>query len=333
MSIKAAFGRMENGLWKVLKEDLRFSNSPSPTQTSFYAPNFAMNQPNPWLVGSQVLELTTKELADGLPEEPLALEVVESCAAEDFFNRHQRILQSIEAGEFQKVVPAVFDEGRIRAGSFAGMWRRLLNTSGELWPYGFHLENEGILGVTPEILFQKQGLELRTQAVAGTAIHGESLLSNDKECREHQLVIEDLTQELAPLGEVWIGQTGEKLAGHLRHLVTPLKVRLKSSLSFEEIAQRLHPTAALGGFPRRAGKEWLGRQREFLSRERFGAPFGWREPNGDGLCLVAIRNIQWHGENVLIGAGCGVVKGSRPESEWAELAQKRRAIFRALELT
>jgi isochorismate synthase EntC len=61
-------------------------------------------------------------------------------------------------------------------------------------------------------------------------------------------------------------------------------------------------------------------------RGRFGAPFGIEWPDGRAHVLVAIRNVQWSGTTVLLGAGAGLIAGSRLKAEWAELALKRASV-------
>ena len=113
---------------------------------------------------------------------------------------------------------------------------------------------------------------------------------------------------------------------------TPIQVKLQSEPSFAELVARLHPTAALGGWPREAALSWLQSQDFHRRRRRFGAPFGWQK-GGDMFCVVAIRCLQWKNSQALLASGCGVVMGSHAEKEWKELALKRRAIIQNLGLS
>ena len=65
-------------------------------------------------------------------------------------------------------------------------------------------------------------------------------------------------------------------------------------------------------------------------RNRFAAPFGVQYPisveNGRSICLVALRNVQWDGAIVSVGAGCGIVSESHYEDELAELELKRNSV-------
>jgi len=48
--------------------------------------------------------------------------------------------------------------------------------------------------------------------------------------------------------------------------------------------------------------------------------------------LVAIRNIQWDKNKSYIGSGCGIVKKSELNKEWAELTLKRNSVKKYLGL-
>ena len=60
-------------------------------------------------------------------------------------------------------------------------------------------------------------------------------------------------------------------------------------------------------------------------RYGFGAPFGV-SMGREAFCVVAIRNVQFVKDKAYIGSGCGLVKGSRIESEWEELKKKRQSV-------
>ena len=187
---------------------------------------------------------------------------------------------------------------------------------------------------------------LSTEAVAGTRTlesYEPGILLNDANAiREHSLVIEDLAERLRDLGAVEIGTTDECQVPGLVHLKTPLRVRVhRTPISMREVVQLLHPTAALGVYPRNAaGQAWLQEADRRLPRWRFGAPFGvsYRRDAGnfdgnlDFSCLVAIRNVQWRGERICISAGCGVIESSELEWEWQECLSKIQSIKSLLDL-
>jgi len=82
--------------------------------------------------------------------------------------------------------------------------------------------------------------------------------------------------------------------------------------------------------PRDAGKKWLSKINTDPDRSRFGAPFGLRNENGTGICLVAIRNVQWQDKKIKIGSGSGIVHESELNREWDEQKLKREVVKKML---
>ena len=98
-------------------------------------------------------------------------------------------------------------------------------------------------------------------------------------------------------------------------------------LDFEAVARRLHPTPALGVYPRNEEGRGVARVLDPRGeRKRFGAPFGLRWPTGSGRAVVAIRNLQYRDGQLEIWAGCGVVSAERYEDEWQEVLDKMQAV-------
>lgn len=298
------------------------SSSPAEGDLSFYAPDFALSNAEPWLIGTETAY--AKLEPRGLPR----LEHrVQPSGAE--FERHlEEILQHIAVGDFEKVVPIVCEDLEFAAPVDASMFQTLEERPGT-FSYGFEFQSEGMSGQTPELLFEVRDGVMRTMALAGTGKSGgPSLLEDLKERHEHQIVVDHICAELGTYGEPVLGETQERDYGKIKHLLTPIEVRLKERVTYMDLVHALHPTAALGGWPRKPAVHWLEKQPYHISRKRFGAPFGFQ--NGEHMvCVVAIRGVQWSGSRVRISAGCGVVEESEPLREWNELRLKRESIYRS----
>jgi menaquinone-specific isochorismate synthase len=116
----------------------------------------------------------------------------------------------------------------------------------------------------------------------------------------------------------------------IAHLITPIffnETGGSERMSFFDMVRRLHPTAALGVSPRtEAGERWLREADRGVKRRTFGAPFGLEREDKSALALVAIRNVQWNGDQVRVGSGAGMLLESRVELEWKELREKREQV-------
>lgn len=299
---------------------------PTPGRLSFFAPDFALNDAEPWLTGEEI------QWPEPWPTELPALRHRIEPSAADFDRLHEEILKRIENGEFEKVVPIVCEDLEYATPLQPSMFPKAFETQPSQYSYGFAFGDEGLAGITPELLFCVENGNLKTMALAGTGpADGPSLLEDQKERREHSLVIDHIVRELSVWGRASVGDTIEKTYGPLKHLYTPIHMGLPAPPSFMELVVRLHPTAALGGWPRRPAVEWLEQQQFHVARKRFGAPFGFQD-NDVMKCIVAIRGLQWQGRRALLSSGCGVVNGSQSLREWKELALKRGSVQRNLGL-
>jgi isochorismate synthase EntC len=96
-----------------------------------------------------------------------------------------------------------------------------------------------------------------------------------------------------------------------------------------DVVAALHPTPAVGGYPRRAALDAI-RAGEALDRGWYAGPVGWLDAHGGGEFVVALRSALLAGAQATLFAGCGVVADSDPEAEYAESRIKLRVMLRGL---
>ncbi|MEZ0392541.1 MAG: chorismate-binding protein [Pseudobdellovibrionaceae bacterium] len=275
-------------------------------------------------------------LQEQITEAPLAASSFFQPSFEKFQESFQTIQGKIHRGEIEKALPVVFAECPVipSPSQRASMLAQALEAHPQLYVFGFWNEASGILGATPEILFHLKGKSLKTMALAGTHPRAEEkdLLRNPKELKEHQLVVQDLKEKLEKLGWVKIGETHVAEYGILSHLKTDIEVEI-SDVSIQELLKRLHPTAALGVYPRNYGIQWMKALPYQEQRGLFGGPVVFPISRTESLALVAIRCLQWNENGSQIGTGCGIVEASDLHREWKELALKRESVMKVLGLS
>lgn len=302
-----------------------------PGRPAFYITDFFLDDPHPWRHPAEWEELSVEELALRFEEGDVPEIEWEPVAREDFARLFDSARAEMERGEFHKIVPVLFENGRFtRRGHW---WRYLATRLATLPPglraYGYAYAQHGMIGATPEILFHAEAHGYRTMALAGTrpVLRAEELLADAKERREHRLVVDDIVRRLAPFGNIEVGPLGLLRLPGIAHLMTPIffsEAAGSEAMSFAEMVRRLHPTAALGVSPRTpAGERWLRQADRGVKRRSFGAPFGIEREDRSSLALVAIRNIMWKGDDVRVGSGAGLLPESQLERELEELRQKR----------
>lgn len=318
----------------------------SSSDLSIYAPDFYLESKRPWFSTTHSTILTRSELADLIPVASDRPEINwNEPALNDFAIPFQRLKAAFAEDLATKGVPVVFARGEsaTRPESLLWLLSHALSAPKAVRLYGVWEASGGILGLTPEVLFERYGISLKSMALAGTkrgqidAQSEAAFLADEKERYEHQLVVDGIRESLGRLGPVKVGETGLLRLPTLAHLLTPVSVEISEAVSFEQIVATLHPTPALGVAPRALGLDWMKTWDEPETRVRFGAPFGLSQSGGQE-CLVAIRNVQWQdSESEMtrswqLGSGCGVVPQSELESEWQELFAKRQSVRKLLDI-
>jgi menaquinone-specific isochorismate synthase len=201
--------------------------------------------------------------------------------------------------------------------------------------FHFYVEPEdgvAFLGASPERLFRREGRSVGTEAVAGTRPRGASrtdddglrddLLRSEKDLSEHAYVRVGIREALGPLCreiEVEEGVSEMRLARG-RHLRSKVRGTLRDGVTDAALLHALHPTPAVGGHPRGEALEEI-RAVEPFDRGLYAGPVGWIGADASEFA-VGIRSGLVRGRKLALFSGAGIVAGSVPEEEWAEIEQK-----------
>jgi isochorismate synthase EntC len=304
---------------------------------SFYFNDFFLTKSHPFFHYEHHLKIDSEEFHLMLPASKESVSLNWNTPAWDLF---ESAFSSISEGTVQKIVPYVEKKAPLEmTPSLLAVRLRSALTYLQAHPhtflYGCWEGGKGTLGVTPEVLFRLDlGKPISTMACAGTFSKDDELhwQSNEKLIKEHELVIEGIKADLAPYGTIHAGKTEPRRFSKLTHLVTPLEFHPKKTLPAATLIEKLHPTPALGGFPKNESSKWLKAYGEKLPREGFGAPFGVLLHEGTGVFYVAIRNMEWNSKEVILRAGCGITAESTFEDEKQEAENKMKAIQEILSL-
>lgn len=296
-----------------------------------YAPDFFLDAPAPWLHPTAWEETTREALRRSLSVAPVTVRWDEPDRERYAATFHQTA-NGIATGTITKAVPVVLEHGSVEGDArliLPALLAGVLAAPDPSLAYAVWTPAGGMVGASPEILFRHTRADtVETVAIAGTCPIGQAdrLAGDPKEVREHQTVVDDVVDALRAWGEVVLGPREILLLPGMAHLKTEVTVRTARPIGFDELVRALHPTAALGVAPRRAGLDLLRALDRPDARHRFGAPFGVEWPDGRAVALVAIRNVQWTGTTMTLGAGAGLIAESRLEREWDELHLKRVAV-------
>lgn len=193
-------------------------------------------------------------------------------------------------------------------------------------------EGAAFVGASPERLFRREGNKILSEAVAGTRPRGtsevddrglrEELLNSEKDRFEHEYVRISIREALGPLCEALEVEerASEMKLTRRRHMVSGVRGTLRDGVSSAEVLDALHPTPAVGGYPREAALEEI-RALEPFDRGWYAGPVGWIGADSSEFA-VGIRSGLISGRQLSLFSGAGIVAGSTAENEWDEVEQK-----------
>ncbi|MBV7299561.1 isochorismate synthase [Enterovibrio paralichthyis] len=214
---------------------------------------------------------------------------------------------------------------------------QLLKASRDANTANFHFllaldEKHCFLGATPERLFWRSGQDVYTEALAGTIGRGKNadedlqlatwLLNDEKNIYENRLVVDDISQRLAPFSEsLNIEQTPHLVRlRKVQHLKRDIEGQLARSVDSATLLSALQPTAAVAGLPRNDAVNFIASNEPF-ARGWYSGSVGYLSPDQSEFC-VAIRSALVMKDTLHLFAGAGIVPGSDAKSEWKELDRK-----------
>ncbi len=190
------------------------------------------------------------------------------------------------------------------------------------------------VGASPELLARRVGSTISCYPLAGTIAlppnvapddYQNWLLGSTKNLHEHGVLVDDLVTTLSQYYDDinadatpsivtlrTIAHLGTRIEGHSTRGDVPDAL---------EVLRLLHPTAAVGGIPRRAAYELICRLEQH-DRGHYAGPVGWLDANGDGEWWIGIRGVLVAGTEFEAWAGAGIVSESDPIAEREETRVK-----------
>jgi menaquinone-specific isochorismate synthase len=209
--------------------------------------------------------------------------------------------------------------------------RRLTETYPMCWT--FHVD--GMFGATPEMLVRRERGLVTSRVLAGTIRRtgdderdlalAATLARSSKDLEEHEYAVRSVADALEPhCSSMNVPEAPFVLhLPNVMHLATDVAgvVHDAATVSSLQLAEALHPSAAVGGTPTPVATALIT-EIEGMDRDRYAGPVGWIDASGDGEWGIALRSARVDGSTVRLFAGCGIVADSDPEAELAEAQAK-----------
>ncbi|MFM6847540.1 MAG: isochorismate synthase MenF [Terrabacter sp.] len=195
----------------------------------------------------------------------------------------------------------------------------------------FHVD--GIFGATPEMLVRRERGLVTSRVLAGTIRRtgdderdlalAATLARSSKDLEEHEYAVRSVADALEPhCSSMNVPEAPFVLhLPNVMHLATDVNGVVHDEATSLQLAESLHPSAAVGGTPTPAATQLIA-EIEGMARDRYAGPVGWMDASGDGEWGIALRSAMVVEGGVRLFAGCGIVASSDPEAELAESQAK-----------
>ena len=246
----------------------------------------------------------------------------------------------ISAGELEKVVLA---RDLVATASDPVDVRWPLGRLAETYPMCWTFHVDGMFGATPEMLVRRERGLVTSRVLAGTIRRtgdderdlalAATLAHSSKDLEEHEYAVRSVADALEPhCSSMNVPEAPFVLhLPNVMHLATDVAgvVHDAATVSSLQLAEALHPSAAVGGTPTPVATALIAGI-EGMDRDRYAGPVGWMDASGDGEWGIALRSARLEGRTVRLFAGCGFVADSDPAAELAAAQAKLVPVRHAL---
>lgn len=260
----------------------------------------------------------------------------------------ERLVGEIEAGEAFQVVPSQRFE-MDTAATPIDVYRMLRVSNPSPYMYLLNIPDEAgttafsIVGSSPEALVTVTDGWATTHPIAGTRWRGRTeeedqllekeLLSDEKERAEHLMLVDlgrnDLGRVCVP-GTVRVEDYSHiERYSHVMHLVSTVTGLLSEGRTPLDAVTACFPAGTLTGAPKVRAMELI-EEVEITRRGLYGGVVGYLDFAGNADFAIAIRTALMRGGTAFVQSGGGVVADSNGPYEYAESANKAKAVLAAI---
>ena len=295
------------------------------------------------------IQRTRRMLEKPLPNERRAkrtapLRVRSNMTKSQFTGAVQKAKEYILAGDAFQIVVSQRFEARTNANPFE-IYRALRVVNPSPYLYFLRLGDLSVVGSSPEMLVKVQGRSASYRPLAGTRRRGRNekedekleaeLLADPKERAEHVMLVDLGRNDLGRVCE-YGSVKPERLMfverySHVMHLASILRGRLREDVDCFDALMACFPAGTLSGAPKIRAMEIID-ELEPTRRGIYGGAILYLDVSGNLDSCIGLRTLVAKNGRAYVQAGAGIVADSVPEREYAESADKARAVLNALEI-
>ncbi len=224
------------------------------------------------------------------------------------------------------------------------LYRALRRINPSPYLYYLQMEDEVIIGSSPEILVRLTDHTIELRPIAGTRPRGrdekedlaleKELLADPKEKAEHLMLVDLGRNDAGRVAEMGSVTVDELMVierySHVMHIVSGVKARLKKGMDMFDVLRACFPAGTVSGAPKIRAMEIID-ELEPVKRGPYAGSVGYLGFSGNMDMAITIRTLCQKGDRLYLQAGAGIVADSDPETEWQETLNKGRALMRAIQ--
>ncbi len=276
------------------------------------------------------------------PQDPELGEVSSNLTKEQFIDNVNQAKEYIRAGDiFQVVLSQRFHiETEVDP---LHVYRVLRTMNPSPYMYVLKLDDEVIVGTSPELLVKVDNGKVETRPIAGTRPRGNTpeedlqlereLLADEKERAEHVMLV-DLGRNdigrVSTFGTVKCDSYMEiERYSHVMHIVSNVTGELRPDKDFYDAFLSCLPAGTVSGAPKLRAMEIIA-ELENEARGAYAGAIGYLGFSGNLNTCITIRTIIFKHGKAYVQAGAGIVWDSVPENEYLETQNKAKGMLKAI---
>ena len=269
-------------------------------------------------------------------------ELKSNMTKEQYMAMVERAREYIRAGDIFQVVLSQRFETESRA-SPLDVYRVLRTMNPSPYMYYLKLDEEVIVGTSPELLVRVEGDTVRTRPIAGTRPRGRTpeedlvlekeLLMDQKELAEHLMLVDLGRNDLGRVSEYGSVRCDSYMEierySHVMHIVSNVSGKLQKGKDFFDAFLSCLPAGTVSGAPKLRAMEIIA-ELENEARGAYAGAIGYLGFSGNLDSCITIRTIIFRNGKAYVQAGAGIVYDSEPEKEYLETLNKAKAMLKSI---
>lgn len=268
--------------------------------------------------------------------------LVSNMSKEQYMAGVEKAKEYIRAGDIFQVVLSQRFEMNTKATPLQ-VYRVLRTMNPSPYMYYLKLDDEVIVGTSPELLVRVEGEKVQTRPIAGTRPRGRTseqdkalekeLLSDQKELAEHLMLVDLGRNDIGRVSEYGSVQCDSYMEierySHVMHIVSNVSGTLRKDKDFFDAFISCLPAGTVSGAPKLRAMEIIA-EIENEARGAYAGAIGYLGFSGNLDTCITIRTIIFKNGKAYVQAGAGIVYDSVPEKEYEETVNKAKGMLKSI---